>query len=204
MIEFAGKIRTMIGFISAVLTAALFVLLYFVISIACSHGGVAPEMRPPASVYSVSLEDTLFCALFTLMMLNSLLSCLWTRSKVWADLFSAAAAFGTVCSATKLIGNGEVNSIPLLIYCLIALIVSLIAVFTRKGELWAYEQRIKPAAWIDALMGFILFFPNFLPIPLGFLENMNTILGKACMIAFVLLFAVRHIYIVRTLISLKK
>lgn len=198
------RFRPIIGFISALLTAAVSILLFFVISIACSHGGVAPDLLPPAGVYSVSLENTLFCALFTLMMLNALLSCLWTQHPVWAGLFAAAAAAGAVDSAVKLIGNGEANAIPLLIYCLIALIVSVIAVFTRTRELWEGVERIRPAAWIDALLGLALFIPNFLPIPLDFLENLNGKLGAVLGIAFILALAARHIYIVKTLIDDRK
>ena len=181
--------------LSVFLTIGFAGVIHTAICIACSYGGIPPESWPPKSVYTVSLETTMLCVLMTVIMLNGVLSCLWTLRPGWSIVFALISIWGIVEDTGDLMFYTGVNALPALIYCLLALIASILSMIKRRRE-WGKESlREKPAAWIDALM-YLSIYILFEHIGVGY----ETIIISAIALAF----AARHIYIVHTLIRNRK
>lgn len=178
--------------LSVFLTIGFAGVIHTAICIACSYGGISPELKPPRSVYTVSFETTMHCVLMTVIMLNGVLSCLWTLRPGWSIIFALISIWGIVYDTGDLRFYNGVNALPALIYCLLALIASILSMIKRRRE-WGKEPlREKPAAWIDALM-YLSVYILFTYTGVGY----ETIIISAIALAF----AARHVHIVRTLIK---
>lgn len=187
--------------LSVVCTVIFSALMFYAICVGGGNGGISPEQRPPRSVYTLSFETTIFFILMTIIMLNGVLSCLWTMHPGWSIVFALISVWGLVEATGDLRFYNGVNALPALIYCLLPLIASILSIIKRRRE-WGREPlREKPAAWIDALMYLSLY---LLIIFTDFGVNLIKLNGIITFSAIALVFTARHIYIVHKLIGYGK
>ena len=137
--------------------------------------------------------------LLLLMMLNPLQSCLYRLHPAWCIVFAAVFLAGIV--AVFVIAAYDWPHITvffltsMLLYMLLGLAASIIALIVRRGEWKKRRFRDAPCYWWDILMVYTLFLLGTIPF---------AILGIAFLPIVLVGFAARHIYIVRTLVRNKR
>ena len=152
---------------------------------------------PPTLKLGDFLDPVTIAVLFLLllMMLNPLQSCLYRLHPAWCIVFAAVFLAGIV--AVFVIAAYDWPHITvffllsMLLYMLLGLAASIIALIVRRGE-WKKRRYLdSPCYWWDILMVYTVFL----------LGTTVLIILEIALLPIVLVgFAARHIYIVRTLI----
>lgn len=163
--------------------------------------GVQIEEPPPLELGE--LLDPTTIAVFSVllfMMLNPLQSCLYRLHPAWCIVFAAVFLAGIV--AVFVIAAYDWPHLTvffllsMLLYMLLGLAASIIALIVRRGE-WNKRRYLdSPCFWWDILMVYSIFI--FTGIP--FLGVFVLVFIPLVIIAFI----PRHIYIVRTLVRNKR
>ncbi|MBR3298484.1 MAG: hypothetical protein IKI64_04700 [Clostridia bacterium] len=142
-------------------------------------------------------------AFLFLMMLNPLQSCLYRLHPAWNIVFIAVFTLFfalTVKLIAFLFETVPQNKwelllvVPIVLYVVLGLTASIIALIVRRGEWRKRRFRDAPCYWWDILMVYTLFLLGTIPF---------AILGIAFLPVVLVGFAARHIYIVRMLVRNK-
>lgn len=157
---------------------------------------------PPTLKLGDFLDPVTIAVLFLLllMMLNPLQSCLYRLHPAWCIVFAAVFLAGIV--AVFVIAAYDWPHLTvffltsMLLYMLLGLAASIIALIVRRGE-WNKRRYLdSPCFWWDILMVYSIFI--FTGIP--FLGVFVLVFIPLVIVAFI----PRHIYIVRTLVRNKR